>query len=372
MNVVLAGDRADGAAYHHEGDVDTAQLQPFGSANLVRILPRAGKKARRAVPDQRLSHNDTLSEIVEGQNTHEGGARDQDDDDIGFVAFGCTLDADTRSMDCCWEGRRLHRGTTYVRFGDISMKLTRKDPRLLRGLHYFEAVARLGSVGAAAKEFGVSSSAVSHQLRELAGIVGEKLVEKSGRGIALTPAGDTLSRKLQSTFNELDRMVAEVVGQTQVTFSLAVCSCFGPSWLAPRLPDFFARHPGIDLEVRLYHQDPEQTHTSADAIVTADPVKPGYDSIPLFDELLVAVRRPGAQALDSNQPHRLITTDLEPASIGRDWLDFCAQKRPRPRKSENWGMDKKHPLHSCPRNGEGRTGTGTCAGFPCGPTHRQG
>ncbi len=208
------------------------------------------------------------------------------------------------------------------------MKPTRNDPRLLRGLHYFEAVARLGSVGAAAKEIGVSSSAVSHQLRELAEIVGEKLIEKAGRGIALTAAGATLSRKLQSTFSELDRMVAEVVGETHLAFSLAVCSCFGPNWLVPRLPGFMARHPEIDLEIRLYHQDPELTHSAADAIITAEPVKPvkpGYDSITLFEEMMVAVRAPAPQSLAANRSHRLITTDLHSDILGRDWQDFCAQ-----------------------------------------------
>jgi LysR family glycine cleavage system transcriptional activator len=201
----------------------------------------------------------------------------------------------------------------------------RNNPRLLRGLHYFEAVARLGSVGAAAKEIGVSSSAVSHQLRELAEIVGEKLVEKAGRGIALTAAGATLSRKLQSTFRDLDRMVAEVVGETHLAFSLAVCSCFGPNWLVPRLPGFLARHPEIDLEVRLYHQDPELTHSAADAIITAEPAKPGYDSIVLFEEMMVAVRSPAPQSLAANRSQRLITTDLHAEILGRDWQDFCAQ-----------------------------------------------
>jgi LysR family transcriptional regulator, glycine cleavage system transcriptional activator len=205
------------------------------------------------------------------------------------------------------------------------VKPTRNDPRLLRGLHYFEAVARLGSVGDAAKEIGVSSSAVSHQLRELAEIVGEKLIERAGRGIALTAAGSTLSRKLQSTFSELDRMVAEVVGETHLAFSLAVCSCFGPNWLVPRLSGFIARHPEIDIEVRLYHQDPELTHSAADAIITAEPVKPGYDSIVLFEEMMVAVRAPASQAMATSRANRLITTDLHAEILGRDWQDFCAQ-----------------------------------------------
>ena len=205
------------------------------------------------------------------------------------------------------------------------MRPTRNDPRLLRGLHYFEAVARLGSVGAAAKEMGVSSSAVSHQLRELTEIVGEQLIEKAGRGIALTVAGATLSRKLQSTFSEPDRMVAEVVGETHLAFSLAVCTCFGPNWLVPRLPGFVARHPEVDLEIRLYHQDPELTHSAADAIITAEPVKPGYDSIVLFEEMMVAVRAPALQSQAATRSHRLITTDLHADILGRDWQDFCAQ-----------------------------------------------
>jgi LysR family transcriptional regulator, glycine cleavage system transcriptional activator len=201
--------------------------------------------------------------------------------------------------------------------------IIRSDPRLLRGLHYFEAVARLGSVASAAKEMGVSSSAVSHQLSELADRIGEKLVEKKGRGIALTEAGTRLATRLRSTFSDLDSMLEDLLGGGTVRLSVAVCSCFGPSWLAPRLPSFVAEHPGFDLETRLYHQDPEQTFATADAIVTADPAKPGYTSITLFEEKLVAVWRPGSAAMEGPRPHRLITTDTQPDVLGRDWLDFC-------------------------------------------------
>ena len=128
---------------------------------------------------------------------------------------------------------------------------TTRDPRLLRSLHYFEAVARYGSVGLAADEIGVSSSAVSHQLRELAAMLGEELVEKSGRGIVLTEAGQRLAGRLASTFSDLDSMVSDVVGQSAQRLRLAVCSRFGPAWLAPRLPAFTRVHPDIDIELRL-------------------------------------------------------------------------------------------------------------------------
>ena len=93
----------------------------------------------------------------------------------------------------------------------------------------------------------------------------------------------------------------------------------------PRLPSFIAKHPGIDLEIRLYHQDPELTHSAADAVITAEAVKPGYDLVVLFEEMMVAVRAPGHHSSAAKVQHRLITTDLHPDILGRDWHDFCAQ-----------------------------------------------
>lgn len=200
------------------------------------------------------------------------------------------------------------------------------DPRLLRGLHYFEAVARLGSVGAAAKEFGVSSGAVSHQLRDLAEIIGEQLVEKQGRGIGLTEVGRRLSARLGAAFSDINSMVSDVTGEKHISLSLGVCSCFGPSWLAPRLPDLLAKHPELDLEIRLFAQDPDQSYITADAIVTADPVKPGYASLPLFDEMLVAVCAPGQDRLEDGLRQQLITTDPKPDNLGQDWKEYCRHR----------------------------------------------
>lgn len=195
-----------------------------------------------------------------------------------------------------------------------------RNTRLMRGLHYFEAVARHGSVKHAAHELGVSQSAVSHQLRELTDALGEQLLVRSGRGIALTATGQRLSEELASTFSGLESHIEGIIGSRQKSFRLAVCSSFGPGWLIPRLPSFVASHPGIDLQLRLYAQDPEQTDNIADAFVTALPVSPGFNAIPLFDEMLVAVQAPSAGT--SLRP-RLITTDIEKGKLGQDWLIYC-------------------------------------------------
>ncbi|TNC65372.1 LysR family transcriptional regulator [Rubellimicrobium roseum] len=205
----------------------------------------------------------------------------------------------------------------------MGSEISLRGPRLFRGLHYFEAVARLGSVSLAAEETGVSASAVSHQLRDLSAALGEELLVKQGRGIVLTEAGLRLFEGLGATFSGLDTMVAEVVGGRPRVLRLAVCSSFGPAWLAPRLPGFAEANPRLELELRLYSHDPEQTHSVADAIVTAQPIKPGFHSIELFEEMLVAVQSPRRFAATGLALPQLITTDLAEGEVGQDWHDYC-------------------------------------------------
>ena len=120
VNPMIAGNGTNGAADHHGGDVDAAQLQPFGSANLVRILPRAGKGAGRAVPWKRLPHDNCLSEVVECQNTGKGDIGCQGNDDIGLVAFGCTCHVLTQAVEpgrfcdpCVWIAACVHAATEF-------------------------------------------------------------------------------------------------------------------------------------------------------------------------------------------------------------------------------------------------------------------
>ena len=56
----------------------------------------------------------------------------------------------------------------------------------------FHKVARLSSVSQAAKELFISQAAVSIQLANLEEATGTKLINRTGRGIRLTPAGEKL------------------------------------------------------------------------------------------------------------------------------------------------------------------------------------
>jgi LysR family glycine cleavage system transcriptional activator len=116
----------------------------------------------------------------------------------------------------------------------------------------------------------------------------------------------------------------DLVGEGQQKLQLAVCSTFGPGWLTERLEDFYRSYPEIDLELRLYAQNPLFANEVADAYVVADELKAGYTAIPLKEELLIAIEAPASkQQAKGATTHRLITTDPEPDRLGQDWIDYC-------------------------------------------------
>lgn len=200
----------------------------------------------------------------------------------------------------------------------------KKDPSLLRSLQYFEAVARHSSLKLAADDLGVTQSAVSHQLRRFSHSIGRQLVVKSGRGIALTETGENLAKRLRGAFADLEGLVDDLKGTEQPPLQLAVCTSFAPGWLVQRLEEFYAAHPKTRLELRLYAQDPLLTNEVADAYVIADDVKPGYTTIPLLEEMLIAVEAPrNREARGQANKRALISTDVEKGKEGKDWIDYC-------------------------------------------------
>lgn len=198
----------------------------------------------------------------------------------------------------------------------------RRNALILRRLQYFEATARLGSAKLAADELGVSPSAISHQLSDLKRTIGENLFERTAQGLELTSAGRQLAQRLSMAFRILDTSVAQAIGSERHVVRIAACSSFGPYWLAPRLPEFRAAHSDFDVELRLYGQDPELTQASADCIITAQAVKPGFVSVDLFPENSFPIAAP--EALKKGRPTDLplITTNTEIHKLGSDWRSF--------------------------------------------------
>lgn len=129
--------------------------------------------------------------------------------------------------------------------------MNRSDIPSLDDLRAFEATARLGSVRLAADELALTHGAVSRRINKLADDVGVPLFEKSGRGLRLTPAGETLHLTLGRFFGELAATVQSLraAHARQSTLVLSCEPSVAMRWLIPRLGGFQAGHPDIAVHL---------------------------------------------------------------------------------------------------------------------------
>ena len=118
----------------------------------------------------------------------------------------------------------------------------------LNAVRAFDAVARLGSVRAAADELAVTPAAVSQQLRVLEAHLGLALTQRQGRGLALTDSGRTWHGEIARHLRAI-ALAAERVRPGRRVVQVTVVQSFGSRWLMPRLTKFTAREPEIEVRI---------------------------------------------------------------------------------------------------------------------------
>lgn len=191
----------------------------------------------------------------------------------------------------------------------------------LRNFQVFEAVARYKSIAQAATELGVTQSAISHQLRNLAERMGEDLIERRGRAIHLTEAGNRLAASLESAFDIIEQQVTSLEGNRRV-IRVGVYSSFATGWLIPRMAPFRAAYPDVDLRLIMLYDPHETSNRIADVFITSEPVEIGYSAKRLFGERLVPVCAADSFN-DFSSPMRLISAEATTNLMGRAWEAFA-------------------------------------------------
>lgn len=120
----------------------------------------------------------------------------------------------------------------------------------LNALRAFEAAARLRSVGGAAAELHVTHGAVSRQIRLLEEELGLALLQREGRGIRPTAAGERLRDAAGGAFAQLQDAVAEL--RRPARPSALVLGCPGSilaRWMIPRLQALQRDLPALTLHL---------------------------------------------------------------------------------------------------------------------------
>jgi DNA-binding transcriptional LysR family regulator len=115
----------------------------------------------------------------------------------------------------------------------------------------FEAAARLGSFARAAEELSVTPSAVSHRIKNLEELWGEDLFVRANAALRLTAGGMRYLRNVQDALKSLNELARPEYNKLRTRLRVAIPPTFGRQHLVPRLPEFTALYPHIDIELHL-------------------------------------------------------------------------------------------------------------------------
>lgn len=114
----------------------------------------------------------------------------------------------------------------------------------------FEAAARHESFTKAAVELSLTQSAICRQIGSLEEFLNVELFRRSRRGVKLTEAGLSYSRRVATQLDAVERDTLSVMGhQGTNVIELAVVPTFGTQWLLPRLKDFQQRQPDVTINL---------------------------------------------------------------------------------------------------------------------------
>ncbi|WDS34978.1 LysR family transcriptional regulator [Pseudoxanthomonas sp.] len=125
---------------------------------------------------------------------------------------------------------------------------------LLQLIRSFVCTVEAGSIAGGARSLGISAAAVSQNIARLEAELGVRLLNRSPRSLALTERGARYFEQVREIDRQLERAhQAATVDDEAPSGRLRIASsgAFARHVLAPMLPSLRARHPRLELELRV-------------------------------------------------------------------------------------------------------------------------
>ena len=120
----------------------------------------------------------------------------------------------------------------------------------LSGVEAFVAVARTGSVKAAAEELSLSSPALSRRIQSLERFIGRELFERRHQAMAITESGERLLALIAPAIDQLSDAIESVASAGEVMrLRLGVLPLFATQRLMPQLAELRSAHPKLHLDL---------------------------------------------------------------------------------------------------------------------------
>ncbi|WP_331768307.1 transcriptional regulator CynR [Embleya sp. NBC_00896] len=215
----------------------------------------------------------------------------------------------------------------------------------LRHLRYLLAVVEHANFTRAAEALRISQPTLSQQIRQLEKGLGVQLLDRTGRTVRPTDAGETYLHYARRALRDLaaaERAVLDVQDLSRGHLRLAMTPTFTAYLIGPLVARFHASHAQLTLDVREMTQDRIESALLADeldlGIAFGATHLPGIDATPLFTETLGLVVGPlHAHADDRRALPVAELAGLELALLSGDFATrvhidgYFAEQRVRPR-----------------------------------------
>ncbi|WP_205949704.1 LysR substrate-binding domain-containing protein [Paracoccus sp. SM22M-07] len=197
----------------------------------------------------------------------------------------------------------------------------------LNPMRAFSVAARHKTFTAAAQEMGISQVAISRQIAILEDYLNVQLFERGSRSARLTEVGRAYGAEISAIFEDLERSTHRMLRhETERTIHLRLYPSVAHFWLLPRLPDFYARHPGlrVRMDTTVAPLDFRGTHLDAAIQLGGGPWREAR-SRHLFDEEIDVVCSPAQlQRRPVSGPADLAGADLLHSRYRRRaWQDWA-------------------------------------------------
>ncbi|MBT8089053.1 MAG: LysR family transcriptional regulator [Gammaproteobacteria bacterium] len=135
----------------------------------------------------------------------------------------------------------------------------------LRAMRVFCVAAERESFRETAELLFLTSSAVSHQIKQLESDLGFKLFERTPRSLHLTADGTALYDDISPLIADFDSVIAQNTRvQQSRSLRISVQPFFASELFVPRLPEFVEQNPDIEISIDTSDESPEKHPRTAD------------------------------------------------------------------------------------------------------------
>src|SRR3954468_4656322 len=137
-------------------------------------------------------------------------------------------------------------------------------------LRIFHAVASAGSFTHAGQSLGLSQSAVSRQISALEDEISTPLFQRHARGLTLTDEGELLFTAVTDVLGRLaaaEEALKNVHDAPRGTLKITTAHGVGAYWLLPRLGEFLAQYPDVDIHLVMDDKELDLAQREADLAI---------------------------------------------------------------------------------------------------------